>query len=66
VTPRQAHQGLARYFDLYNQRRPHQALDYLTPAEVYFRQPATVDHDAQPLLLKERRTGTLFPAPSLS
>lgn len=66
VTPRQAHQGLARYFDLYNQRRPHQALDYLTPAEVYFRQPATVAHDAQPLLLKERRTGTLFPAPSLS
>jgi putative transposase len=36
LTPRQAHQGLARYFDLYNQRRPHQALAYRTPAEVYF------------------------------
>ena len=27
--------GLSQYFDLYNQRRPHQGLDYQTPAQVY-------------------------------
>lgn len=35
VTPRQARQGLTDYFYLYNYERPHQALDYLTPAELY-------------------------------
>jgi len=29
-------QGIARYFTFYNQERPHQALNYLTPEEVYF------------------------------
>ena len=33
---RQAVDGLGRYFDFYNNRRPHQSLDYRTPAEVYF------------------------------
>jgi putative transposase len=28
--------GLADYFSLYHDERPHQALDYRTPAEVYF------------------------------
>jgi putative transposase len=28
--------GLADYFALYNDERPHQSLDYGTPAEVYF------------------------------
>ncbi len=27
--------GLGRYFPFYNQERPHQSLDYRTPAEVY-------------------------------
>jgi putative transposase len=36
-SPREARTGLSRYFHLYNHERPHQALDYLTPAEVYFR-----------------------------
>jgi putative transposase len=34
--PKQAHAGLATYFDFYNYRRPHQSLGDLTPAEVYF------------------------------
>lgn len=35
-SPRAARQGLTRYFDFYNNERPHQSLDYLTPAQVYF------------------------------
>ena len=35
LTPRQARQGLTTYFQLYNYERPHQSLDYLTPAELY-------------------------------
>ena len=33
--PRDARLGIARYFDFYNHERPHEALDYQTPAEVY-------------------------------
>ena len=29
------HGGLGRYFSFYNEERPHQALAYRTPAEVY-------------------------------
>jgi transposase InsO family protein len=36
TSPREARQALTRYFEFYNQERPHQALDYQTPAEVYF------------------------------
>ena len=27
--------GLSDYFEFYNHRRPHQSLEYRTPAEVY-------------------------------
>ena len=37
TTPREVHQGLARYFEFYNNRRLHQSLDYQTPAEVYYK-----------------------------
>jgi putative transposase len=36
ASPREARQALTQYFKFYNQERPHQALDYQTPAEVYF------------------------------
>lgn len=35
-TMQEAWRGLYRYFAYYNRERPHQALGYLTPAEVYF------------------------------
>lgn len=34
--PREARQGLTAYFGFYNHVRPHQSLDYRTPAAVYF------------------------------
>lgn len=40
-----AGRGLGRWFDRYNKERPHQALEYATPAEVYFDPGA---HGAQP------------------
>jgi len=36
-SPREARQGLHRYLDFYNYERPHQSLDYQTPAEIYFK-----------------------------
>lgn len=37
TTPRDARLGLTRYFNFYNYERPHQSLDYQTPAQVYFK-----------------------------
>jgi putative transposase len=34
-SPREARQGIGNYLTFYNYERPHQSLDYLTPAEVY-------------------------------
>jgi putative transposase len=36
ASPREARQGLRAYFLFYNEVRPHQALRYRTPAEIYF------------------------------
>jgi putative transposase len=36
ASPREARQGLQQYLDFYNYERPHQSLDYCTPAEVHF------------------------------
>jgi putative transposase len=36
ATPREAIQGLDAFFVRYNEQRQHQALDYQTPAAVYF------------------------------
>jgi putative transposase len=43
-TPKQARTGLTAYFDFYNYRRPHQALDYLTPAEVFFANTSAISN----------------------
>ena len=36
TSPREARQGIGQYLAFYNQERPHQSLEYRTPAEVYF------------------------------
>ena len=35
ASPREARTGLTRYFNFYNFERPHQTLNYQTPAQVY-------------------------------
>ena len=46
----EARNELREYLRFYNERRPHQALGYQTPAEVFYGQPVEEDED-----LKERR-----------
>lgn len=50
ASPREARTGLTDYLDFYNYRRLHQALDYQTPASIYFKKgdPST---DKMALLL---------------
>jgi len=35
-TSREAIQDIGKYFDFYNNIRPHMSLNYQTPAEIYF------------------------------
>ena len=46
----EARNDLREYFRFYNERRPHQALGYQTPAEVFYGEPVAEDEE-----LKERR-----------
>ena len=46
----EARNELREYLRFYNERRPHQALGYQTPAEVFYGQPVEEDED-----LKKRR-----------
>ena len=50
-----AGRGLGRWFDGYNQERPHASLDYATPAEVYHAADA---YGAQPPTWEAMRTGS--------
>ena len=42
-SPREARQGLTSYFEFYNTERPHQSLDYRTPADVYLTRRACLN-----------------------
>lgn len=50
---RDAREGLARYFRLYNTKRLHEALDYRTPHEVYFGERKTDNGQAELIHLKK-------------
>lgn len=38
TTPAETRKGLSEYLDFYDNKRPHQSLDYKTPAQIYFNQ----------------------------
>lgn len=40
ASPREARAGIGDYLEFYNYRRLHQALDYQTPAQIYFQEGA--------------------------
>jgi len=54
-SPREARQNLGRYFNFYNFDRPHQALDYRTPADLYYQ-----DCPLQPTFISRKEESTLF------
>jgi putative transposase len=54
-TPREARLGIQKYFEFYNDLRPHQALSYQTPSEVYF-----ADQTGIQLSQLEMEDSTLF------
>jgi putative transposase len=54
-SPREAHQNLGRYFTFYNFERPHQALDYRTPADCYYRDGSRLSK-----LISSKEESTLF------
>jgi putative transposase len=43
-SPREARQGITHYIGFYNHERPHQALEYRTPAALYFAPPPGRGH----------------------
>ena len=45
--PLEAHHSLTSYFTFYNHVRPHQSLNYQTPAEVYFSTQKTLPYPPQ-------------------
>lgn len=47
ANPREARAGLSRYLAFYNHERPHQALNYQTPAAVYFQPTRTEEAPGQ-------------------
>ena len=56
ASPKEAYHQLAHYIRFYNFERPHQALDYLTPARVYGVNPQSPFVVHSPLTLTNRTT----------
>ncbi len=54
-SPREARQNLGRYFNFYNFERPHQALDYRTPADLYYQ-----DYPVLSNVISRKEESTLF------
>jgi len=53
ASPREARQNLTRYLRFYNDERPHQALAYRTPAEVYFSSRENKQRGLDPIMKGE-------------
>ena len=54
-SPREALQSLGQYFRFYNFERPHQTLEYRTPAECYYQ-----NDPVQSTLIRRKEESTLF------
>jgi putative transposase len=54
-SPREALQSLGRYFRFYNFDRPHQTLEYNTPADLYYQ-----NDPVQSTLIRRKEESTLF------
>lgn len=55
-----AQNNIADYFRFYNERRPHQSLQYQTPAEVYY-QDKTSQKESQKLQVFNHRSTSILP-----
>jgi putative transposase len=62
--PKEAGARLTNYLSFYNHERPHQSLDYRTPAELYFAKP--VEKELLATTIKKGETRTLNDASFLS
>lgn len=56
ASPKEARQNLTRYLKFYNHERPHQALSYRTPAELYFGSENVKEQQLNPILKGENPT----------
>ncbi len=54
-SPRKAQQNLGCYLNFFNFDRPHQTLDYQTPADLYYQ-----DIPVQPTFISTQEESTLF------